>query len=75
MLEKLRIPIDALAGTSMGSLVGGSYAAGLSPEELERRITKVNWNDPFNALTDLVTQHNALFFSQSHDAFLHSLIP
>ncbi len=48
VLEELRIPIDVLTGTSMGSLVGGGYAAGLSPEELERRVTQVNWDDLFD---------------------------
>ncbi len=48
VLEEMRIPIAAVAGTSMGSLVGGGYAAGLSPEELQRRVTEVNWNELFN---------------------------
>lgn len=48
VLEELRIPIDVVVGTSMGSLVGGSYAAGLSPQELERRVTQVNWDELFN---------------------------
>jgi len=49
VLEELRIPVDAVAGTSMGSIVGGLYAAGLSPDEMERALTGVDWND---ALTD-----------------------
>jgi NTE family protein len=48
VLEELRIPIDAVVGTSMGSLVGGGFAAGLSPEVLEQRVTEVNWNELFN---------------------------
>ncbi|WP_295442161.1 patatin-like phospholipase family protein [uncultured Thiodictyon sp.] len=48
VLEKMRIPVDVVVGTSMGSLVGGSYAAGLSPQELERRVTEVNWDTLFN---------------------------
>ncbi len=48
VLEKLRIPIHAIAGTSMGSLVGGVYAAGLSADELERRVTQVDWNELFD---------------------------
>lgn len=34
-LEKNNIPIDYIAGTSMGALIGGMYAAGYSPEEME----------------------------------------
>lgn len=48
VLEEMRIPIHAVAGTSMGSLVGGSYAAGLTAEELERRVTQVDWDSLFN---------------------------
>ncbi len=48
VLEELRIPIHAVVGTSMGSLVGGGYAAGLTAEELERRVTQVNWDVLFN---------------------------
>src|SRR5512143_268849 len=35
VLEELRIPISAIAGTSMGALVGGTYASGVSPGEME----------------------------------------
>ena len=31
VLERERIPIDYIAGTSMGSIVGGMYASGMSP--------------------------------------------
>jgi NTE family protein len=42
-LEELRVPIDYIAGTSMGAIVGGLYASGMSPEELERWFTEVDW--------------------------------
>lgn len=47
ILEKLRIPIDYIAGTSMGAIVGGLYASGMSPEELERVLTEMDWEDVF----------------------------
>src|SRR6187397_3107362 len=34
-LEEHRIPIDVMAGTSMGCLIGGSYASGMTPDEIE----------------------------------------
>ncbi|MCA3008552.1 MAG: patatin-like phospholipase family protein [Phycisphaerales bacterium] len=34
VLEELRVPVDVVAGTSMGAIVGGLYAYGLSPDEL-----------------------------------------
>ncbi|MBU3737172.1 MAG: serine protease, partial [Methylobacterium sp.] len=33
VLEEMHIPVDYVAGTSMGSIVGGLYASGLSPQE------------------------------------------
>ncbi len=44
VLEELRIPIAAIAGTSMGALVGGTYASGLSVAEMERRLTTADWD-------------------------------
>lgn len=43
-LEKQHIPIDYLAGTSMGGLVGGLYALGKSPDELEALVKKQDWD-------------------------------
>jgi predicted acylesterase/phospholipase RssA len=40
VLEKLRIPIDFIAGTSMGSIVGSLYASGLSVDQLEKVLTE-----------------------------------
>jgi len=34
VLEKFRVPVDCIVGTSMGALVGGVYAAGVTPEEI-----------------------------------------
>jgi NTE family protein len=42
VLEELRVPIDCIAGTSMGSLVGGAYASGMSTDEMERLIAQVS---------------------------------
>jgi len=44
-LEEKRIPIDYIAGTSMGSIVGGLYATGMSPEDLEWAIQSVDWEN------------------------------
>ncbi len=48
MLAEMHIPIDAIAGTSMGAVVGGLYASGLSPSEIESVMGSVNWNDAFS---------------------------
>jgi len=47
-LERLRIPIDAIAGTSMGAVVGGLYASGKSPDELQQLVESLDWADAFN---------------------------
>jgi NTE family protein len=44
-LEKHNIPIDLIAGTSVGSLIGGAYAAGLSPDQIEEMALTISWND------------------------------
>ena len=38
VFEKASVPIDLLVGTSIGALVGGAYAAGLSADEMEERV-------------------------------------
>jgi NTE family protein len=43
VLEEMRIPVDLITGTSMGSVVGGLYADGMSPEELSATIQGIDW--------------------------------
>src|SRR5208282_1310557 len=42
--EDHHIPIDYVAGTSMGGLVAGLYATGKSPAELKAIVNKQDWN-------------------------------
>jgi NTE family protein len=42
--EDHHIPIDYIAGTSMGGLVGGLYATGKSPEELQQIVERQKWD-------------------------------
>ena len=42
--EEHHIPVDYIAGTSMGGLVGGLYATGKSPDELQEIVNKQNWD-------------------------------
>lgn len=44
VLEQQRIPIDCIAGTSMGALIGAGYAAGLPADEIERFVTAIKWD-------------------------------
>src|SRR4029450_13482833 len=47
VLDELHVPIDAIAGTSMGAVVGGLYASGMTPAEIENLLSSVNWQDAF----------------------------
>lgn len=47
-LEQMRIPVDCIAGTSIGSLVGGLYASGKSVDELETLVTSIDWMQLFD---------------------------
>src|SRR5260370_42400855 len=42
-LEAHHIPVDYVAGTSMGGLVGGLYAAGNSPDEIKQFVGEIDW--------------------------------
>jgi NTE family protein len=47
--EEHRIPIDVVSGTSMGGLVGGAYASGLTPAELAAMMKSTDWDLMFLA--------------------------
>jgi NTE family protein len=47
VLREQRVPIDVIASTSMGAIVGGSYAAGLTPEQMQSIVLDLNWSDLF----------------------------
>jgi NTE family protein len=48
VLEELNVPFDAIIGTSMGAIVGGMYAAGLSPEEMREELRDIDWHSAFD---------------------------
>jgi len=43
-LEEHRVPVDFIAGTSMGGLVGGAYATGLSPADMRVLMRATDWD-------------------------------
>ena len=47
VLDKLRVPVHCVAGTSMGSLVAGAWLGGLTPPQMLERMGKVDWHDLF----------------------------
>src|SRR5213594_4122559 len=70
--EEHHIPVDYVAGTSMGGLVGGFYATGMSPDELKTLIEGMDWR---KILGDR-TPYEDLSFRRKEDqrAYPNSLI-
>jgi NTE family protein len=48
VIEELRIPIDYIAGNSMGAIVGGLYASGMTPDQIAHELKTIDWDDTFN---------------------------
>lgn len=49
--EEHHIPIDVAAGTSMGGLIGGTFASGMNAAEIEEMLQRLNWDELFGAST------------------------
>ncbi len=46
-MEENHIPVDRIAGTSMGSIIGSMYATGMSPEDIQKFAEKIDWEKAF----------------------------
>ena len=57
-LERQRVPIDAIAGTSMGAIIGGLYASGKTPAQLEDIVSTLDWAD---AMSDRPSREHLSF--------------
>ncbi|RPH92676.1 MAG: patatin, partial [Lysobacterales bacterium] len=44
VLDELHVPVDCVAGTSMGALIGGTFASGMPAEEIERATAGIDWS-------------------------------
>jgi NTE family protein len=47
VLEELRVPVHCVTGTSMGAVVGGTFAAGVPPARMQETVDKTDWNEVF----------------------------
>jgi NTE family protein len=47
-MEENHIPVDRIAGTSMGSIIGAMYATGMSPAEIQTFAEKIDWEEAFH---------------------------
>ncbi|MDE3171612.1 MAG: patatin-like phospholipase family protein [Gemmatimonadota bacterium] len=52
VLQQLGIHVDLVTGTSMGAIIGGLYAAGYGPAELDSMVTREDWGDVFRRPMD-----------------------
>ena len=52
VLDEIGMPIDLVTGTSMGAIIGGLYAVGYSPRELERLAVTEDWSSFFRRPTN-----------------------
>jgi NTE family protein len=69
IFEREKIPIDCIAATSFGSLVGGLYAAGHSVDDIEKIFSGQDWDSIFSdapqrSLTRLIDRENARYQAQ-----------
>lgn len=49
VLEQAGVPVDMIAGTSMGSIVGGLYSAGYRTDQIREMVGQVDWQDAFSS--------------------------
>lgn len=64
VLEELNIPVDYIAGTSIGAIIGGLYATGLDADELATTISNIDWNE---ALRDKPPRKDLSFRKKEED--------
>lgn len=70
-LEEHEVPIDLIVGSSMGSVIGGLYAAGYTPDQIENIVKSIDWPDIFRD----ETARGTLFLGQKgeQDRYLLSI--
>lgn len=73
VLEENNIPIDFIAGSSIGSMIGGCYAAGLSIKEIEKIASDTDWKKIFSIFFDPHLRHG-LINGKKIEIFLENYI-
>ncbi|MBW6459799.1 MAG: patatin-like phospholipase family protein, partial [Bacteroidales bacterium] len=58
MIHEAELPIDYIGGTSIGSIIGGLYAAGYHPDSIEKMVRSIDWNA---LLTDQIERKYVAF--------------
>ncbi|MFO1392039.1 MAG: patatin-like phospholipase family protein [Agitococcus sp.] len=47
VLQDAKVPVDCVVGTSMGAIVGGAMATGMSPQKMEQEVLTADWDHIF----------------------------
>ena len=71
-LEEIGMPIDLIAGTSMGGLMGGMYALGYDAASIDTMLRSMDWNV---MMTDAVTKDHLSFTSRENNGKYLFTIP
>jgi len=69
VIDKYKIPIDFIAGTSIGAVIGAAYSSGLSSSELEEKLTHTN----FKKLVDFTLPQKGLVGGKKLERYLREL--
>ncbi len=67
-LEELNVPIDFIAGTSIGAVIGGFYATGMTADDIEAVINSLEWEAAF--LEDTPRELRSFRRKREDDLFL-----
>ena len=67
VLEEMRIPVDMVLGTSMGSYVAGMYALGYSADEVTTKTLQMDWNKGYK---DKVTRQDLSLRKKKENYYL-----
>ena len=64
VLEEMHVPVDCIVGTSAGAIIGGVYASGAAPAEIETAIRAADWD---LLLTDRPARQNRSVYARELD--------
>lgn len=62
-MDEHHVPVDYVAGTSMGGLMGSLYATGMSPQEMKDFVLGIDWDSSFQ----VTPQYDSLAFRRKED--------
>ena len=66
VLERERVPVDYIAGTSIGSIIGGFYALGYSADEIAERMQSIHWEEGYS---DTISRESLPYRLKQRDQF------